>query len=76
MQEKGNVQAGPSHAGEGQDVQAGPSPEADTDLLPTSLPTYSREAATALVDESKYFQVKSHLQTVMTTVKETISNFK
>ena len=37
-----------------------------------SPPSYSGEAAATLVDESKYFQVKSHTQTVMMTVKGTI----
>ena len=41
-----DVQAGPSDAGQSQDIAA----EA---ALPTSPPTYSGEVAAALVDESK-----------------------
>ena len=59
-------------AGEGQDVQAGPSTEADAEPIPTSPPTYSGEATAAFVDENNYFQAKSHAQTMMTTVKGTI----
>ena len=73
----GNVGGGAGEmegAGEGDDEQAGPS----RDDLVTSRPTYLGEAAAPLVDESKYFQAKSHAQTVMMTVKGTIdlSNFK
>ena len=43
-----DVQAGPSDAGQSQDITAEPEAE-----LSTSLPTYLGEAAAALVDESK-----------------------
>ena len=43
-----DIQAGPSDAGQSQDIAAEPEAE-----LPTSPPTYSGEAAAALVDESK-----------------------
>ena len=77
----GNVGAGAGEmagAGEGHDEKAGPSAGPSRDNLVMSPPTYSGEAVTTLVDESKYFQVKLHAQTVMMTVKGTIdlSNFK
>ena len=43
-----DVQAGPSDAGQNQDIATEPEAE-----LPTSPPTYSGEVAAALVDESK-----------------------
>ena len=43
-----DVQAGPSDAGQSQDIAAEPEAE-----LPTSPPTYSGKVAAALVDESK-----------------------
>ena len=66
--------------GTGGDVgegQAGkPSAEPSGEPLATSPPTYLGQAAADLLDESKYLQAKYHAQTVTTTVKGIISNFK